>query len=136
MNQRLTYTEVAKLLTYKDGKLYWKTDRSTRVKAGDSAGHRDERYHCVIKVNSLPYSRTRLVWTMHHGEPANGLRVDHKDGDVRNDRIENLTVNAAKEPHIHIDDGRWSVQIKRKRYGKYATIEEAVAMRDKILAEK
>src|SRR5262249_43132293 len=57
-------------------------------KAGSVAGRFDGKYW-RINVEGVSYTRSLLVWMIHHGvRPLNDL--DHIDQDKLNDRIENL----------------------------------------------
>jgi hypothetical protein len=43
----------------------------------------------------------RLVWERHHGKIPEGHHIHHKNGNCKDNRIENLEVLAATEHHRH-----------------------------------
>jgi len=80
--------ELHALFEYKDGKLFWKVNRTGTAKAGDEAGSINNKGYKVVKINGLAYLQHRLIWIMHGNDPVDCL--DHIDGDPLNNRIENL----------------------------------------------
>jgi len=38
--------------------------------------------------------------------------------------------------HIYLEKGKYAVQVCRKRYGTYNTIEEALLVRDRVYSEE
>lgn len=99
---------------YVDGKLYWKVRPREHFKndhgwntfnsryAGEEAGcpsyhKKDENERWNILLCNRKQSRSRLVWTFHNGNIKDDLLVDHKDGVVLNDRIENLRLVTSEE---------------------------------------
>ena len=80
---------VINLFKYEDGNLYWKNSVGSRIKSGKIAGSiRPPQNYRYVGINKKYYGIHRLIFLYHHGYlPEN---VDHKDGDVFNNRIENL----------------------------------------------
>ena len=77
------------LFVYKDGKLFWRSDRSNRkIKAGDKAGNIDSRGYWRITLNYKEYPEHRLIFMMHHGYFPK--EIDHINNDCLDNRIENL----------------------------------------------
>lgn len=102
----------------------------------------------VVNVGQGKYYLHRLVWQYHHGEVPE--RVDHRDGDTMNNRIENLRLCTAAENqynskrkinnrsgakgvvlHPKCKHKKWQAKIvvnkKVVSLGYYATVEEAAA---------
>jgi hypothetical protein len=88
---------------YEDGKLYWlprprehfSNDYAWRIhnsrEAGNEAGAiggYEGQKRCIISINKEKFMRYRIVWAIHHGDCP--FRIDHKDRNSLNDRIENL----------------------------------------------
>lgn len=79
------------LFTYNPttGELFWSVDRSKRVKAGDLAGTINSKGYRVVSIKRVIFLAHRVIWAMCYGEwPPN--YVDHKDGDITNNRLKNL----------------------------------------------
>jgi hypothetical protein len=86
-NNDLSCEKVKELFDYKDGELFWKkigpnkrTDRPAGAVNRD--GYRRIKY--MYKL----YAVHRLVWTYHGNAPV--AFIDHINGDVLDNRIENL----------------------------------------------
>jgi hypothetical protein len=86
----LTAEEVRALLRYdpETGALYWRTTgRGRRLDC--KAGSLDRHGYLQTRVNGRIYFNHRLVWLYVRGAWPEQV-IDHIDGDVRNNRIENL----------------------------------------------
>lgn len=75
------------LLEYRDGELLWKVGGNGR-RIGMVAGAINRDGYRRIKINYKLYAVHRLVWVMHGNDPV--PFVDHINGDVLDNRIENL----------------------------------------------
>ena len=75
------------LLEYRDGELFWKVGGNGR-RIGMVAGAINRDRYRRIKINYKLYAVHRLVWVMHGNDPV--PFVDHINGDVLDNRIENL----------------------------------------------
>ena len=79
--------ELNNIFDYIDGKLYWKLNK-TKV-GGKAAGYkRPPNYYTYIGYKSIYYLEHRLIYFMHHKSVPDN--IDHIDGDVSNNKIENL----------------------------------------------
>lgn len=71
--------------------LTWKKKTCRKVVAGRMAGTFDKRHgYWVVRFGGKPYQVHRLIWEMFNGRIPDGMAVDHRDGDVHNNSIENL----------------------------------------------
>jgi hypothetical protein len=80
---------IKQFLRYEDGKLYWKVARGRGVKAGDRAGSLRHDGYRQVKVMGTYYAEHRVIWGLVHSEFPS-LCIDHKNGNVADNRIENL----------------------------------------------
>lgn len=86
----LTQARLRELLSYDPvtGVFTWACDHGPRAKKGDVAGHTRDRY-TTIGVNGKNHMAHRLAWLYMTGEHPTH-EVDHRDGDVFNNRWLNL----------------------------------------------
>lgn len=77
-----------RFLRYEDGYLYWKVSPANRVKVGDKIMGKSSRGYGQVRIDGLRYYLHRVIYLMHHGHMPE--IIDHIDGDVTNNRIENL----------------------------------------------
>lgn len=68
---------------YECGKLF-------RVKGSGEAGSVEPSGYVRVSWKSRRYRLHQLIYMYHHGEVPAGMCIDHIDGNVRNNRIENL----------------------------------------------
>lgn len=74
------------------GKLTWKVKRpGPKTAIGMEAGSvkHDGRYRSLVLFHKRYYSH-RVIWEMVNGSLADGVCIDHVDGNGLNNRIENL----------------------------------------------
>ena len=89
--RKITCEDVAnikKLLRYEDGKVFWKEDRTPKIKAGDRAGTFTTSGYRTISVSQRKVYEHRAVWMLCHGAAPNML--DHINGNKVDNHIENL----------------------------------------------
>jgi hypothetical protein len=156
-NNDLSCEKVKELFDYKDGELFWKkigpnkrTDRPAGAVNRD--GYRRIKY--MYKL----YAVHRLVWTYHGNAPV--AFIDHINGDVLDNRIENLravthsqncmnrkmrrnSTSGIKGVHWNSKKEKWvacvGLNYKSYRAGEFDTKEEAAAavaiLREKLHGE-
>ncbi len=120
----LTAARLRELLHYDPS-----TDTWTRIKShmrpdrvGKPITARDENGYLRAKVNGSTHRMHRLVWLWHTGQmPA--LFLDHRDGDVTNNRIGNLreatrSINAQNQrrPHSNNTTGFAGVSARGRKF--------------------
>lgn len=71
------------------GKLYWLVNRGRNARTGSEAGTVLKRGVVSIRINGKFYLAHQLAWVFIHGQWAES-ELDHRDGDPRNNRPENL----------------------------------------------
>lgn len=76
------------IFEYREGKLFWKMDVSNKARKGSECGSLMHNGYCEIKYNRKRYYRHRIIFLMHNGPTK--LCIDHINGNVSDDRIENL----------------------------------------------
>ncbi|EAS8631504.1 HNH endonuclease [Salmonella enterica] len=80
-------------LHYEDGELFWtKVPPGTyKIKVGKKAGSFNKSNgYMQLGFNKRVFTVHRLIWEICKGEIPEGAQVDHIDGDVMNNRIDNL----------------------------------------------
>lgn len=84
--------EIREWFEYRDGRLYWKVNKSKKTKIGQQAGSATDRGYRQIRINSKQYKEHRIIWIYFNGDIPDGMQIDHINM-IRNDnRIENLRV--------------------------------------------
>lgn len=100
-NEHLERGDWRKVFDLKDGELYWKGDRwsgkglnKATVKDGDKLHTfpNFDGYMCARMENfhKKSYVFHRILYEWHHGEIPGGMCIDHINGDILDNRIENL----------------------------------------------
>jgi hypothetical protein len=93
----LTQDLLQELFNYKDGQLLWKDDRANgKMKAGSRAGTQSAVYR-QVSISGKGHLEHRLIYQICHGTLDDSLEIDHIDGDVSNNRIENLRMVSTRE---------------------------------------
>jgi HNH endonuclease/AP2 domain len=85
----VTQKRLKELMFYQDGKLFWKRPTAFWMKMNTEAGYTKKKTgYRMVCVDGKDIMAHRLVFLYHHGYFPE--IVDHIDGDVTNNNIENL----------------------------------------------
>ena len=139
------------LLEYRDGELYWKQPGKSR-QMGKPVGSVNGDGYKRVKINRKLYAIHRLVWVMHGNDPV--PFVDHINGDVLDNRIENLRAATHSQncmnrrvrfdsksgvKGVNLRKGKWHtcVILNNEKYsaGTFDRKEDAIAAVDKLRKE-
>lgn len=121
----LTSDRARELLAYnkRTGALTWRVDRG-RYRAGSTAGSIQKREgRLFVKVDQKTYMATRVMWLIVNGAwPAH--EIDHRDGDVANNRWPNLrdvtgVVNRQNQRRPRRDSLLQLQGVRRRKDGKF-----------------
>jgi hypothetical protein len=88
---------------YKGGSLFWKVKLSPKTIIGDKAGYIDVHGYEKIVINKRKYASHRLIFLYKHGYLPKF--IDHKDGDILNNKIENLR-------ECTLNQNQWNMKLK------------------------
>lgn len=92
--------------------LRWKVSPAKNIKPGRMAGSGDGGGYYQVKVNSIKYRTHRIIWSLVNGEIPEGLTIDHKDRNTKNNDIKNLRLATMAQQ---------SINRKRKKQGSLKT---------------
>ena len=94
----ITQKEVKELFNYKDGKIYWKKNKSS-VKVGTRAGCPHKGSHSrIVRIDKIPYLEHRIIFLYHKGYfPEETI---HKNGINDDNHIENI-IEATRSQICH-----------------------------------
>lgn len=139
------------LFEYRDGELYWKQPGKSRQMGRPAGGINGDGYR-RIKINGKLYAVHRLVWVMHGNDPV--PFVDHINGEVLDNRIENLRAATHSQNcmnrRVRFDSksgvkgvtwkkNKWYTCVildyKRHSAGSFDNKEEAIVALDKLREE-
>ena len=142
-----TPARVRELYEYESGHLI----RNGRKSASGTGNE-----YAYLSVDGQQYGAHRLIWIWHNGQIPEDMGVDHIDGDIHNNKIENLQTITRREntlkgrrhgkrklpANVYAGKPGFVVSFSRSRNGKrfceyvgsFATVEEAVVARDQHLS--
>lgn len=140
-----SYEEFSAALALEDGLLFWKIGYG-KAKPGEIAGVLNKQGYFRIGYKQKTYLSHRVVWLLTYGKWPEG-RLDHKDGNPKNNAIANLRVatpsqnraNTRKNPNtsspyvgvvLHKKSGRFQAQCRRRYLGIFSSPEEAARAYD------
>lgn len=115
--------------------------------SGKPIGYKRKDGYWLLSYGGKHILAHRVVWALNFGVIPEGMVIDHINRNPSDNRIENLRVvtqsanlmNVGVRSHcrsgekfisLDVRTGRFSVRIRRKSYGTYGTLEEAIAVRD------
>jgi hypothetical protein len=88
-NKDISQSALIELFYLIDGILYWRVSKPhSKYKAGDVAGRKVKGGYMQVCVNRIRILNHQVVFKMFHGYVPK--MIDHIDGNVKNNRIENL----------------------------------------------
>jgi hypothetical protein len=89
----LTIERLRSVIDYdpRTGVLRWKVRQSIRVQAGDVIESAAANGHLRVSIDYRRYLAHRVAWFHHFGEWPKG-RLDHRNGNAADNRIDNLRV--------------------------------------------
>jgi hypothetical protein len=127
MKTNLTPERLRELLHYdsETGRFTWRVDRSPRVKAGDRPQAPTAAGYFRAGIDGQLHYLHRLAWLYVHGVWPAGV-IDHINGDVQDNRIENLrdvphVVNMQNLKRARRDNGTKLLGVYfRKDTGRYS----------------
>lgn len=77
------------VVSYSDGELVWAIPRPG-IRAGRPVGYVNPDGYRVFYHSGRKHMAHRVIWEILRGSIPDGMQIDHKDGDPRNNRIDNL----------------------------------------------
>ena len=86
---------IQKIFDYHDGKLYWKVSPARNVPIGRQAGHKTSSGYRRIGFNKKHHFEHVLIFILFNGYRPK--QVDHIDGNICNNKIENLRAATASQ---------------------------------------
>lgn len=84
------------IFEYKDGELLWKI-KNKKAKPGMIAGDKDVYGYRRTTYKGKSYKVHRIIWEIHFGKIEKNKVIDHINGIVYDNRIENLRIANFKE---------------------------------------
>lgn len=124
-------------LRYENGNLFWIVGHRTGKKAGMRKPPSSKLQYERIQICGVRYKLHRVVYALHYNDLTTELMIDHKNGNILDNRIENLRVvtnqqnqhNTPKPKGCSRSRNKWRSTIcldnKNIHLGMFDTEEEA-----------
>lgn len=80
-----------------DGYLVWKCGKKTGLEAGCASIGKDLSVKRLVWIDYKTYPVARIIWIFHKGCIADGHSIFHMDGNISNNKIENLYSSESKK---------------------------------------
>ena len=146
----ITQEYIKQLFTYADGNLYWKISRSNSIKVGQKVGTTPKHNYAQTYLDGKNYRVHRLIFLYHYGYfPA---EIDHIDGDVTNNRIENLrsvtrqqnqyntklqknSLSTAKNVSWFKQTNKWKVQMRINKFKTHLGYFDSLELAELVATE-
>lgn len=119
MTTELTQNKVKELFEYRDGSLFWKIRSAYRIQIGDKVGgtNGSKQPYLRLRIKEHRYLVHRVIYLYHHGYMPDF--VDHIDGDIANNNIENLREVSVSQNQLNRKTRSDNIlNIKNVRYSK------------------
>jgi hypothetical protein len=127
MHKLPTQERLKELFDYKDGFLIRKISTNNRVKVGDRVGVLEKHGYLKTSIKCIEYRVHRLIYAWFNGFITDGLCIDHIDGDVSNNKIENLRQVTHSENHHNLRSAKgYNYHKKRNQWRAYITANKKV----------
>jgi hypothetical protein len=91
----------------------------TKGRIRNDVGHVNGNGYKIIRVDKKMYQLHRLIWEDAHGPIAEGLCIDHIDGDKLNNRLSNLRLVTHKQNMENLHKANKTNQCGVKGVGAY-----------------
>lgn len=145
LRQLFEFREVADEHSPTNIHLFWRVGKCAGRRAGFVHLRKGQRPYLYIWVDRRSYSAHRIIWSVFKGELILGQQIDHVDGNVRNNSLNNLrqclpsentrnqgarlnSTSGACGVHWVKDKQKWTAHIN---LGTFDSKSDAVVARDK-----
>jgi hypothetical protein len=103
----ISHKQLLKTFDYRDGDLFYRTSPNRKTPVGKKAGYPggNNGAYWIISFKERTYLAHRLIWFYHTGRWPRD-QIDHRDGNPRNNRIQNLRECSDAENKQNLGDRR------------------------------
>ena len=88
MTDELRQQYLREIFEYRDGNLYWKINKRSKMK-NKKAGYITSTGYVHVRIDGKTYVAHRLIWVYHNGSFGD-MEIDHINRTKNDNRIENL----------------------------------------------